>query len=309
MANPPALGVKRELRLPSLHALHVFEVAARLGSFTQAAVELGVTQTAVSHQIKQLEGELDVLLFRRTARALVLTASGQAWYTSLSKIFERLRSVNVELRQRKLTERPVVSLTTIPSFGSRWLVPRLGSFLAQHPELELRISTSERIVDFSKESIDVGIRFGSGRYPGLFCEKLLDDWFVAVAAPSRAARLRKPADLLPQTLLFDDHEDAWARLFAAHVPSGAAPARRHQLTDSGLLVEAACRGQGVALARWSLVQDELRSGRLVRLFPRLAPLPTGHSYFLVGLRESFRRSEVSALRDWLRRETQSIAPS
>jgi LysR family glycine cleavage system transcriptional activator len=295
--------------LPSLHALHVFEVAARLGSFTQAGAELRVTQTAVSHQIKQLEGELDVLLFRRTGRGLELTRDGQAWLAELSVIFARLREANRKLRQRSKGERPVVSLTTLPSFGARWLVPRLGGFIAKHPELDLRISASESVVDFTREPIDVGIRFGPGPYPGLLSEKLLDDYFVVVAAPNKAVRLKKPADLLRQTLLLDDHEDAWSRWFAALGVTAPAITRYHQLTDSSLLVEAAVRGQGVALARWSLIQDELSAGRLLQAFPRAAPLPVGHAYSLVGLRETFRRPEIAAFREWLRHEiAQLTAP-
>jgi len=293
--------------LPSLNALCAFEVAARLGSFTRAAQELGVTQTAVSHQIKQLEGELDQLLFRRTSRGPILTEAGRAWQAELTPLFGRLRETNRKLRSRKAAERPVVSLTTIPSFGARWLVPRLGSFLTANPEIDLRISTSESLVDFAVEPIDVGIRFGKGRYPGLFCEKLLDDYFVVVAAPGNAVRLRKPRDLLEQTLLSDDHEDAWGRFFAEQGLSASPSARHHQLTDSGMLVEAAARGQGVGLARWSLIQDELRAGRLRMLFPKLPPLPVRYGYYLVGLRETFRRPEVEAFRRWLASETQSIA--
>src|SRR6478752_4913266 len=292
--------------LPSLHALHVFEVAARLGSFTKAGVELKVTQTAVSHQIKQLEGELDVLLFRRTGRGLELTRDGAAWLAELSSIFGRLREVNRKLRHRSASERAVVSLTTLPSFGARWLVPRLGGFLAQHPELDLRISASAATVDFELEPIDVGIRFGPGPYRGLLAEKLLDDHFVPVAAPAKAARLKKPADLLAQTLLADDHEDAWSRFFAVLGLKSGGRARYHQLTDSGLLVEAAVRGQGVGLARWSLIQDELAAGRLIRLFSSTPALPVGHAYWLLGLRETFRRPEIAAFRSWLRREVREV---
>ncbi|HYP86815.1 MAG TPA: transcriptional regulator GcvA [Polyangiaceae bacterium] len=290
------------LPLPSLHALHVFEVAARLGSFTKAGVELKVTQTAVSHQIKQLEAELEVLLFRRSGRGLELTRDGAAWLAELSGIFGRLREVNRKLRQRSPSERPVVSLTTLPSFGARWLVPRLGGFIAQHPELDLRISATASTVDFEEEPIDVGIRFGRGPYPGLLAEKLLDDFFVPVAAKPLASRLKKPTDLLQQTLLADDHEDAWPRFFAAHGLDCSMRPRYLQLTDSGLLVEAAVRGQGVALARWSLIQDELTAGRLRRLFAATPALPVGHAYWLVGLRDTFRRPEIVAFRSWLRRE-------
>ncbi len=307
MPESTATGASAGPALPSLNALHVFEVAARLGSFTRAAAELRVTQTAVSHQIKQLEGELSVLLFQRTGRGLLLTAVGQAWQAELASIFGRLRDVNRRLRRRVAGERPVVSLTTLPSFGARWLVPRLGGFLEQHPELDLRISTSEAVVDFSQEPIDVGIRFGKGRYPGLLSEKLFDDYFVVVAAPATAAKLKKTRDLLQQTLLFDDHEDAWRRLFEALGLGSSERQRYHQLNDSGLVVEAAARGQGVALARWSLVQDELRAGRLCRPLPRVAPLAVGNAYYLVGLRETFRRPEIAAFRDWLRLQASKFA--
>jgi LysR family glycine cleavage system transcriptional activator len=293
--------------LPSLHALHVFEVAARLGSFTRAALELHVTQTAVSHQIKQLEGELGLPLFRRSGRGLTLTAAGLAWQAELAAIFGKLRDANRRLRRRESSERSLVSLTTIPSFGARWLVPRLGGFLALHPELDLRISTSELVVDFTVDPIDVGIRFGQGRYPGLLSEKLLDDYFLVVATPAKAERLKRPRDLAGQTLLFDDHIDAWRRWFAARGMAEPLGTRHHQLTDSGLLVEAAVRGQGVALARWSLIQDELSAGRLQRVFPKLQPLEVGHAYFLVGLRETFRRPAIASFRDWLLSEIAPLA--
>ncbi len=262
--------------LPSLHA--------RLGSFTKAAAELRVTQTAVSHQIKHLEEELEVPLFRRSGRGLTLTPSGVAWQAELSVVFGRLREANRKLRSRVGRERPLVSLTTIPSFGARWLVPRLGGFLARHPNLDLRISTSEALVDFTLEPVDVGIRFGKGPYPGLLAEKLFDDSFIVVASSECAERVITVRDLASQPLLKDDHEDAWPRWFRARGVPLPAGAHYHQLTDSGLLVEAAARGQGVALARWSLVQDELAAGRLRWLFPKLAQLPVGYAYHLVGLR-------------------------
>ncbi len=291
--------------LPSLHGLHVFEVAARLGSFTKAASELNVTQTAVSHQIKQLEEELETALFRRAGRGLSLTATGQAWFAELARIFGQLRETNRKLRSHTL-ERPVVSLTTLPSFGARWLVPRLGGFLARHGELELRISTSEAVVDFALEPVDVGIRFGTGPYRGLLAEKLFEDVFVVVASPERAAKIARPRDVSEHPLLKDDHERAWSRWFDARGLKSPGSARYHQLTDSGLLVEAAVRGQGVALARWSLIQDELAAGRLCRVLPKLPALPVGHAYHLVGLRETFRRREVAAFRAWLREEMREL---
>jgi LysR family glycine cleavage system transcriptional activator len=297
----------RPLALPPLNALCAFEATARHLSFTRAAKELGVTQTAVSHQIKSLEGTLGVVLFHRLPRHLTLTRAGQGWISELTPVFARLRSTNERLR-RLPSERPVVSITTLPSFGARWLVPRLGGFLTAHPDLDVRISATQALTDFAVEPIDVGIRCGTGHYPGLYREKLADDAWLAVAAPSFLAkvRLRAPPDLAGQTLLYDDHLDAWTRWFAAQSLSCPTRCRYTQLTDSGMLVEAALRGQGIALARWSLAGDDLKSGKLVRVFPKVAPLPAGFAYYLVGPRENFKRREVLAFRTWIRAEAQEL---
>jgi LysR family glycine cleavage system transcriptional activator len=293
------------MSLPSLNALQAFEAAARHGSFTVAAGELGVTQTAVSHQVKSLEEELGVSLFRRSPRRLTLTAEGQAWAAELRSIFQRLRDANQRLRAAALARRPVVAVTTIPSFGARWLVPRLGRFLAQHPDVDVHISPSERLVDFGVEPFDVGIRYGRGRYPGLMAQKLADDAWVVVSAPALAGAVRAPRDLLRKTLLADDHPSAWADWFLARGVRGA-PEKTSRFTDSSMLVEAASRGQGVAIARWSLAVDELESGRLVRLFPRVPLLATESSYHLVGPRESLRKPHVAAFRDWVCAEAASL---
>jgi len=297
--NPP---------LPSLNALLAFDAAARHESFTRAARELGVTQTAVSHQIKALESELGVPLFRRSPKRLGLTPEGLAWAAELRVIFQRLRDANVRLRSQTLAARPVVSVTTIPSFGARWLVPRLGKFMATHPNVDVRISASEHLVDFGLEPFDLGIRYGKGGYPGLLSEKLSDDTWVVVCAPSLAgrARLRNPADLKRTTLLSDDHPSAWSSWFAATSHPEPTLAAHSQYTDSSMLVEAALRGQGVALARWSLACDELASGRLELVFPDEPPVPCGLAYYLVGPRESFLRAQVVAFREWIRHEARGL---
>src|SRR5262245_9328484 len=145
--------------LPSLNALLAFEAAARHGSFTRAAAELGVTQTAISHQVRALEHDLGVALFRRSPQRIHLTPEGQAWATELSVVFARLREANRRLRAPRGSARDVVSVSIIPSFGARWLVPRLGRFLHEHRDVEVRISASERLVDFSVEAVDLGIRY------------------------------------------------------------------------------------------------------------------------------------------------------
>ena len=287
--------------LPSLNALLAFETAARHQSFTRAARELGVTQTAVSHQVRALENELGTPLFRRTPQRVDLTAEGQAWAAELLVVFARLREVSNRLRQTRAVTRPLVSVSIIPSFGSRWLVPRLGRFLDQHSEVDVRISATERLVDFALEPVDIGIRYGLGGYAGLRSTKLADDSLVVVASPAIASKRSRwrPKDLGSEMLIQDDFPDAWTRWFEARrlaLPSGA---RQSQLTDSSMLVEAAVRGQGVALARWSLAVDELRLGRLTLLFPQVPPMETGLAYYLVSPRETLRRVAVAAFRDWV----------
>jgi LysR family glycine cleavage system transcriptional activator len=295
-------------RLPSLHALLVFDAAAQRLSFTAAARDLHVTQTAVSHQIRSLEAELGTALFRRMPRKLALTDAGQAWASELRQIFFRLEQANQRLRQRARSHRPIVALSTLPSFGTRWLVPRLGRFLALQPEVEVRVSATESLVDFELEPIDLCIRFGSGRYPNLFKEKLADDSWLAVCSPAFLSRhkLKSPADLERHSLLQDSHLDAWPRWFGSQHKRLPQNPRYTQLTDSSMVVEAAILGQGVALARRSLSLDELALGRLVLPFPKVAPMPTGLAYYLVGPRENFKRPEIAAFRSWLRQEARSL---
>jgi LysR family glycine cleavage system transcriptional activator len=244
----------------------------------------------------------------------MLTREGQAWASELSVVFTRLRDANRNLRHFEEASRPAVSVSVIPSFASRWLVPRLGRFLVEHAEVDVRISATERLVDFASEPVDVGIRYGSGGYSGLVCSKLADDAFVVVAAPSIAAKRASWAvlDLQNEVLLHDDYPDAWGRWFAAQGAQTNKKVRRNQFTDSAMLVEAALRGQGVALARRSLVADELALGRLRMLFPKLEPLSTGLAYYVVCPRENLRRKPVAAFVDWVLRETRDLgglAPS
>jgi LysR family glycine cleavage system transcriptional activator len=286
----------------------VFEAAARHLSFTEAARELCVSQTAVSHRIKALETELGTALFRRIKRRVELTEEGRAWALELGELFTRLHAANRRLRQAPRARRREITLSIIPSFGSRWLVPRLGRFLDRHSDTEVRISASERLVDLAAEGIDLGIRYGLGRYPGLVCEKLADDAWVVVCSPALLAKkpLKTPSDLAQHVLLEDDAPDAWTRWFGVNGVKNPPRARRTELTDSSMLIEATLRGQGVGLARHSLAVDELAAGRLVLPFPKAESLPTGLAYYLAAPRESLRRPVVAAFRDWLLEESESL---
>ena len=289
--------------LPPLTALRAFECAARHLSFTQAARELSVTQAAVSHQVKQLESHLGVPLFRRLARRVELTRDGEVWARELGEVFSRLEEVNTRLRRRSGSARPVVRVSAIPSFAARWLLPRLGRFAKAHPAIDVRIAAEVHLVDFAsgREPVDVGIRYGTGPWAGLVAKKLARDALVVVASPSYLAmnKLKTPKDLLRHSLLFDDQPEPWFAWLRAHGVPHVASVKGTVLTDSAMLVAAAALGQGVALARRSLAQDDLASGTLVLPFPKEPPMPTGRAYFLVGARATFARPEVSAFADWL----------
>jgi LysR family glycine cleavage system transcriptional activator len=291
-------------QMPPLTALRTFEAAARHLSFTRAAQELCVTQTAVSHQVKQLEAHLGVALFRRGPRQLALTEDGQAWAREMRQVFTRLFEANRRLRARARVVRPVLAVTVIPSIAGRWLVPRLGRFLSMHPDVDVHISPDPRVVDLSVEPFDVAIRFGRGPYPGLVTEKLAGDAFVVVSSPSLRARrkLVSPEDLRHQVLLRDDEVDAWPRWLARNGVRGVDGSRGSMVTDSSMLVAAAVEGQGVALARRSLTADDLASGRLVMPFPRSRPLASRRAYFLVAPRESLRKPYVKAFWTWVLEE-------
>jgi LysR family glycine cleavage system transcriptional activator len=180
--------------------------------------------------------------------------------------------------------------------------------LEKNPDVDVRISPSETLVDFAISAVHLGIRYGKGRYPGLVSEKLADDVFVVVCAPAlRAkARLHRPSDLRRAALLRDDEEEAWDAWLVANKARGVSAARGTVLTDSSMLVAAAVEGSGVALARWSLAYDDLCAGRLVLPFPRAAPMPTGRAYYVVAPREHLAKPDVARFVAWVRAESAAL---
>lgn len=288
----------RDPPLPPLNALRVLEAVARHGNVTRAARELGVTQTAASHQLAHLERHLGAELVARVPGGVALTPVGRAWADTLTDVFDRLRAANRRLRRPPGPR--LVSVSVIPSFGTRWLVPRLGRFLAAHPDVDVRISSTERLVDLAAEDVDLGVRYGRRQGVGS-AEHLLDDAWVVVAAPELARRVRGPSDLAGVPLVCDDEPGGWAAWLAAVGAVVPGPLRSTELSDSASVVDAAARGTGVALARYSLAADELALGRLVRVLPDIPALPTGRAYFLAG-HPGAARPEVEAFRSWLRDE-------
>ncbi len=285
-------------RLPPLNALRAFEAAARHLSFTRAAEELHVTQAAISHQVKALEEHLGRKLFRRLNRALLLSDDGQAYLPSVSRAFALLNDATRNLLERDAPGPLTVS--ALPSFAARWLVPRLGRFRQIHPDIDLRIDPSAALTDFASGDVDVGVRYGRGKYPGLRADWLMTEDIFPVCSPALLSGehpLRAPGDLEHQVLLHDDGHGDWRTWLLAAGIDRVDPTRGPIFTDSSMLIQAAMAGQGVALARGVLAADELAAGRLVR--PFTLSLPTEYAYYLVCPQSTAEQPKIAAFRDWL----------
>ncbi|RZI43545.1 transcriptional regulator GcvA [Herbaspirillum sp. HC18] len=296
-------------RLPPLPAIRAFEAAARHGGFQSAGEELHVSAGAVAHQVKQLESWLGVTLFQRLPRGVALTPAGRQYAESLRPILNGLAEVS-EAIKRHGDER-VVTVTSVPSLVARWLMPRLGRLRELHPEIDMRVLASLHPVDFAREGVDVAIRLGAGPYPGLKAEVLLEEWFSAVCSPAfkaAAPDLREPADLLRYPLLHDELEPRipdeivwtrWLRTFGINYTGTARPSFSHTY----LTLEAAANGQGVAIAPEPLIEEDLRSGRLVRLFPQRVLGP--YRFHLLRPAETEARPAVKAFCDWIMAEARA----
>jgi LysR family glycine cleavage system transcriptional activator len=287
-------------RLPPLIAVRYFEVAARHLSFTKAAQELHVTHSAISHQIKALEEWLGVPLFRRLNRSLVLTEAGQAYAKPVREALEKLGEASRALRSREQSGSLTVSV--MPSFAAKFLVPRLGGFRRTHPDIDVRISASEKLVDFAREDVDVGIRYGRGNWPGLRVDRLARVTLLAVCSPKLLAGplpLSTPADLLQHTLMHDSDwpESMWARWLAAAGVKAEKLNSSLSFNYSSLMIQAAIDGLGIALTEEALVRDDLASGRLVKPFD--IDMPSDYAHYVVTPEATAERPKVKAFREWL----------
>ena len=297
-------------RLPPLGSLRAFEAAARRESFKRAATELGVTPTAISHQIRQLEAGLGVALFARQTRKVVLTAEGAALYPALRQALDAIaEAVEAVKRQRA---RRVATLSATVAFTAKLLVPRAASFRRLHPGWDLRLHASDDPVDLHAGEADAAIRYGLGRYPGLITLPLLTDSFAPVCSPHTG--LREPEDLPGATLIHFEWGPAAAKV---SVPSWRAWAERAGMSgldaeagitfnDENSAIQAAIAGQGVALLSLALVAAELASGALIQPF---GPALEGLRYDLVYPSGAEIRPPVAVLRSWVMTELTQHFPA
>lgn len=284
-----------------LSGFRTFESAARLQSFARAAEELRVTPAAVSHQIRALEDYLGVRLFVRTGRTVQLTEAGRDLLPDLSAGFERMEAGLRRVRAVR-AETGVVTVTMPPSFAAKWFVPRLEQMRAALPDVDVRVDTSTKLVDFEADRVDLAIRYGLGDYDGVGSLQLFREAVFPVCSPAVAKGLRRPADLRERLLIHDettgkdsDFPDWAAWLRAAGAPEVEAD-RGLRFRLSSMAVQAALDGQGVALGRRVLVEDDLKAGRLVEPFS--VRLPARPAYRLVWPLGDTRPA-VAALKAWL----------
>ena len=296
-------------RLPPLNSLRVFEAVARHLSITRAADELSVTPAAVSHQVKTLEDHLGVSLFHRVNRNLLLTDAGQACLPGIREGFERLSAAIQEVDN--LGEAGILSVSVAPSFAAKWLVPRLDSFAAQHPDIDVRVSASMQLMDFERDNVDLAIRYGAGRYPNLEVERLLKEEVFPVCSPKLLESdepLSSPEALRHHTLLHDDSPEddiscpTWPMWLKAAGIKEVDGSRGPRFNQSSLVVEAAVLGRGVAMAKAHLAAADLAEGRLVKPFK--GAMPVDFAYYIVCPEAKLNLRKVSVFRDWLREQAE-----
>jgi LysR family glycine cleavage system transcriptional activator len=286
--------------LPPLNALRAFEAAARHLSFVRAAEELHVTPAAISQQVKLLEDHLGTSLFHR-GKKLALSDAGNAALPLVSEAFDQIERAMLKMRPNSLGDALVISAP--PAFAARWLIPRLEDFQSRHPNIELRLHATKRLVNFQVEDVDVAIRFGAGSYPDLIVERLMPETIIPVAAPALAAIINTADDLINCTLLEDEwHVDNgvfpdWATWLATLGVNNVAPLRVRQFGDANLTIQAAISGLGATLSWYSLVVDDLKAGRLVRLLDQSIPSTLG--FDLVMPQNRATSSKALAFRAWL----------
>ena len=297
---------KRPRRLPSLNALRAFWAAARHRSFAAAAEELHVTASAVSLQIRQLEEELDFKLFERTPKGLVLTPQGARLLPGITQAFDHLKGTIASIDDGA-AGKGTLSISVAPSFATKWLLPRLGSFLERNPDIEVDVKANIELTDFARDDVDLAIRYGSGNYPGLEVELLLEDRMFPVCSPELLMRYgqRNPARVFAEApLLHDVSVDrdpavpSWKMWLKASGLEDIDWRKGPRFNQTALALDAALAGLGIALAPSALVATDLAAGRLVRLANE--EWKGGFAYYLVHPADKAELPALQRFKSWLR---------
>jgi LysR family glycine cleavage system transcriptional activator len=286
---------------PPLHALQGFVAAARLGNLSRAAEGLNLTVSALSHQIRNLEERLDQTLFQRSARGIALTPDGERLF---DRVAAAVDTIEHALRPYRAKRDHVLTISLLATFASSWLMPRLGRFLAVHPQLEINLQSSVELVDFERDrGVDAALRFGGGRWAGVESVHLFDDWITPTASPALIERLGTPTlQTLDRFPLLGDPGGRWSEWFARF--GGTAPKRfAATFNDSETLHRAAAEGLGIALGRVTLTRPMVEAGRLRMLFDEQY-LPSDFAHWLVFPARSATHAGLVAFREWLLVEAQ-----
>lgn len=283
--------------LPSMGALSSFETVARLGSFSAAAQELSLTQSAISKQIGALEGQLGVALFERTGRGVTLTQEGTAYAAAITDALGTIRAASLHTMAGKADQ--TLNLAILPTFGTRWLMPRIRSFVAQHPEVTLNFATRIGRFDIETEGFDAALYIGANDWPGMESTFLMHEIVAPMASPAflREHPVVTPTDIANLPLLhMGSRPEAWDHWFNA--AGVTAPAERGMRFEQFSNVAQACMaGVGIALLPLFLIASEMSSGQLVVAFDH--PVRSPRSYYLVSPRSRARLAPVAAFRHWL----------
>ncbi len=303
---------------PGLRSLRAFDAAAEHLSFTRAADDLAVTPAAISHQIKELESQLGVSLFTRTSRSMRLTREGEILHTAAHESLEVLSRALVRIK--RMENRKQLRVSASPSLAAKWLVPRLDRFLSLMPGADVRVDVSHAVVDFDREDIDIAIRFGEGRYPGLHADMLFQDNVFPVCNPkiiTKEKPLKTPRDLLKHTLIHLDWEAQgspwpnWKMWMKASGINDFDDRAGLHFGQTSFAVQAAIDGMGVALGDSNLVADDLVAGRLVKPFELSLRAPKQFAYYVITRADTADAPMVNAFRDWCMAEarlTEGKAP-
>jgi len=297
--------------LPGTRALRTFEAAGRHLNFTRAAAEVGLTPAAVSHQIKEIEDQLGIVLFMRTSRNIRLTPSGTVLFEAVADALETLQR-GVSRANRTARNSAHLRISTSARFATNWLLPRLPRFRAENPTLELTFDITDEIRDFGLDDVDVAIRFGTGNYDHARSDRLFDTVIAPVCSPKlieSGARLEEPRDLLHHTLFHVDWKTDrmvwpnWSMWMAAAGVNDFDDGKCVGFPDSSHVVQAVIAGGGVGLADLDMIANDLTDGRLVRVFDIGVSVASEYAYHLVYPESNSEDPRVLAFRKWILSET------